>query len=344
MKAVYLTGLREVEIREAPEPELTGPDDVIVRVDVVGVCGSDMHYYRTGRIGCQVVEYPWIVGHECAGTVVQAGPEAHLAVGTRVAVDPLINCRTCDQCTSGRIHTCRDQAFLGCPGQAPGALAERIVMPAHACFPVPDELTILQAALVEPFSIAVWAQRLAGDPTGKRIGILGAGPIGLSVLTALKAAGDCTVYMTEKLDYRIELARKMGADWVGDAGSGDMVPQIASAEPLGLDWVFECAGEQETIDEGVEMLAPGGTLLIVGIPESDRVSFEMNHMRRKELVIQNVRRQNDCVQPAIDLVAVGKVDLDPMVSHEFAMADTQKAFDIVADYRDGAVKAMIHVP
>jgi L-iditol 2-dehydrogenase len=344
MKAAFLTGVRQVEIRDAPEAVLQKPTDVLLRVETVGVCGSDMHYYRSGRIGVQIVEYPWIIGHEFAGTVLEVGPEVqHLRVGQRVAVDPLIHCGRCDQCRLGNIHTCRDQAFLGCPGQAPGSLAERIVMPAASCFPIPESMTSIQATLVEPFSIALWTRHLGGAPEAAKVTILGSGPIGLCVLAASKAAGACTVYQTDLLDNRLRMARRLGADWTGNAGKADAAGGIAAAEPLGLDVVFECAGVQETLDQAVELVRPRGKVVVVGIPEGDRVSFDMNQMRRKELRIQNVRRQLHRVEPAIEMIARAQVNLDALVTHEFTFAETKAAFDLAADYRDNIVKAMIHV-
>ncbi len=344
MKAAFLTGIGQVEIREVPAPQLDRPDAVLLRVDVVGVCGSDMHYYRTGRIGDQVVRFPWRVGHEFAATVIEVGPEAgELNPGTRVAVDPLITCGQCDQCQAHRPHTCRRQKFMGCPGQMEGCLAELVAIPAACCYPIPDSMTCEQAALIEPFSISLHAQRLAAQGDGTRIAILGAGPMGLGVLGAVRAAWRCTTYVTDLLDERLGVARQLGADWTGNAARQDMVPAIAQCEPAGLDCVVECAGQQETLDQGVELLAPGGVLVIVGIPETGRISFDMDAIRRKELRIQNVRRQNNCVAQAIEMLAGGKVNLDPLVTHHFSMDQTKEAFDLVSDYRDGVVKAMIHL-
>jgi len=182
MKAAFLTGIRQLQILDTPEPKLTNPRDVLLHIDTVGVCGSDVHYYTTGRIGTQVVQFPERVGHECAGTVVEVGSEVTgLWVGQRVAVDPLVACGQCDQCRSGRRHTCRQQRFLGNPGEAPGALAEVLRMPAESCYAVPDCMTQVQAALVEPFSIGLYAQRLSLLRPGDKIAVLGSGPIGLCV-------------------------------------------------------------------------------------------------------------------------------------------------------------------
>ena len=257
MKAAFLTGIRQLEIREAPDPKITRPGDVLLRIETVGVCGSDVHYYRTGRIGPLVVKYPEITGHECAGTVVERGNAASkLRIGQRVTVDPLVTCGKCDQCRGGRPHTCRRQAFLGCPGQAPGALAEYLVMPAECCYPVPDSMTQVQAALIEPLAIGLYAQRMASAKAGAKIAILGSGPIGLCVLLTSRAAGACTTYVTDLIDERLEVARRCGANWTGNPRHAAIVAAIKELEPLGMDLIFECAGQQETLDQAVELLKP----------------------------------------------------------------------------------------
>jgi len=344
MKAAFLTGIRQLEIRETPSPEIKGPHGVLLRVGVVGVCGSDVHYYTTGRIGSLVVKYPEWTGHECGGTVVGMGEEVNrLEVGQRVAVDPLIPCGHCDQCLSGREHTCRNQNFLACPGQGPGSLAEYLVMPERSCYPIPNGMTMVQASVIEPLSIGLYAQRLAEMPPGAKIAILGSGPIGLCVLLASRAACDCTVYATDLLDERLAMARCCGANWTGNPKQTDVVRAIRELEPLGIDFVFECAGQQETFDQAVELLKPGGTVLMIGIPEVDRVSFSIHTLRRQEIRLQSVRRQNNCMAPAIELVSSGAINLDQLVTHHFSLAETKKAFDLVADYRDGVVKAIVHV-
>jgi L-iditol 2-dehydrogenase len=344
MKAAFLTGIRQLEIRETAQPEIGDPHSVLLRVGVVGVCGSDVHYYTTGRIGTLVAKYPEWTGHECAGTVVGVGDQVkRVTVGQRVAVDPLIPCGHCDQCLSGREHTCRYQNFLACPGQGPGALAEYLVMPERSCYAIPESMTMVQAAVIEPLSIGLYAQRLAQMPPGAKIAILGSGPIGLCVLLASRAAGDCTVYATDLLDERLEVARRCGATWTGNPRQTDVVRAILELEPLGVDFVFECAGQQETLDQAIELLKPGGTVLLIGIPEVDRVSFSIHSLRRQEIRLQNVRRQNQCMAAAIKPVSRGAINLDQLLTHHFSFAETKQAFDLVADYRDGVVKAVVHV-
>jgi L-iditol 2-dehydrogenase len=344
MKAAFLTGIRQVEVREAPEPQLAAARDVLVKIERVGVCGSDLHYYSTGRIGATRVDYPFVIGHECAGTVVESGGQAgELHVGQRVAIDPLVACGHCDQCCAGRRNTCRNQRFVGFPGQLSGALAEYLAVPAECCFTVPDSMTLTEAALVEPFSVALYAVRLAGLKSPARIGVLGSGPIGLCVLLAARVIANCAVYITDLVNERLSVASRCGASWTGNPSRHDVVRAIADQEPLGLDAVFECAGQQETLDQGVELLKPGGTLLLVGIPKVERINFNIDLLRRKELRVLNVRRQNECTGPAIAMIASGAVKVAPLVTHEFPLCETAKAFDLVAARRDGVVKAIIHV-
>ena len=344
MKAVYLTGLRQMELRQAPAPRLSGPRDVLLRVDTLGVCGSDIHYYTQGAIGSGPATFPQLLGHELAATVAETGAEVqNLRPGQRVAVDPLVACGECDQCRAGRKHTCRKQQFLGNPGQLPGALVEYLVMPAACCSPVPDSLNDDEAALVEPLSIGVYAAQLAQLKPGARVGIVGSGPIGLCTLLAVRAQAQAAVYATDLVDERLAVARACGAAWTGNPRREDVVAAVRCLEPLGMDAVFECAGEQEAIDQSLELLKPGGTLLIVGIPELDRISLNINLMRRNELRIINVRRQNECVERAIELIAGGRVDVRPLVTHHFRLEETARAFELVSARRDGVVKAIIRI-
>lgn len=344
MKAQVLTGIERMEPAEVETPAIANDTDVLIRVLKVGVCGSDVHYYVTGKIGSQVVEYPYRVGHECAGVVEEVGKAVtRVKVGDEVVVDPATACHECDQCKAGRENTCRKLTFLGCPGQAEGCLSEYIVMDESSCFATNGKITLEDGVLCEPFAIGVYAVQQAAVNKDSRIAILGAGPIGLSCLAAAKAQGISAIYVTEKISERIRIAKNAGAVWVGNPDDEDIVKAIYEREALGLDVVFECAGEQETLDEGIELLTPGGKLIVIGIPREDRVSYSADLSRRKEITVVNVRRQNDCTLKAIDLIASGKVDVSFMVTHRFEFSDAKKAFDMVAGYCDGVVKAIISI-
>jgi L-iditol 2-dehydrogenase len=333
-----------MKMAKVPEPTIKKDDEVLLKVEVVGVCGSDVHYYETGRIGSQIVEYPFVVGHECAATVKAVGRAVtRVKVGDSIVVEPAIACNNCDQCKQGRKNTCRNLRFLGCPGQAGGCLCEYIVMPGDCCFPINGKITFEQGVLCEPLAIGVYAVKQACLPENAAIAILGSGPIGLSCLVSARAENVNTCYVTEKIEERVEAARKNGATWVGNPNKEDIVKAILKLEPAGVDVVFECAGQQETIDEAVELLKPGGKLMLVGIPRLERISFMIDKIRRKEITIVNVRRQNDCTQTAINLIAGGKINVDFMITHRFKLEQAQRAFDMVAEYRDGVIKALIEL-
>lgn len=342
MKAMVLTGINQMEMIEIDEPKIVNATDVLLQLRTVGVCGSDVHYYETGRIGSQIVQYPYRVGHECAAIVKQVGSGVkRVKAGDRIAVEPAMWCGECDQCKAGRFHTCRKLRFLGCPGQAHGCLSEYLVMPESSCFPIPDSMSFEQAALSEPLAIGYYAVQQSVPMAGARIGILGSGPIGLSCLIPAKVRGAAKIYVTDKIDARVAMARQAGATWAGNPDKDDVVGEITLREPLLLDAVFECAGQQSTIDQAIEILKPGGKLMLIGIPRESTVSFSIDKARRKEICIQNVRRQNECVQKTLDLIASGKAPVDFMVTHRFPFAESKAAFDLVASYKDGVVKAMI---
>jgi L-iditol 2-dehydrogenase len=343
MKAAALTGLRHVEIRDVPDPPLKNDTDVLIRVGAVGLCGSDIHYYTEGKIGGQVVEYPFIVGHECAGTVEQVGPAVRLLKsGDRVAIDPAIVCGVCDQCLAGRPNTCRRLLYLGTPGQVSGALGEFIVMPERNCHPLPEGLTFEEGVLVEPLSIALHGLKMARDPVPKTIAVLGAGPIGLSVVLAARAGGIETIYATDRIDERVHIAGEKGAAWAGNPGREDIVAEIGRRSPEQVDAVYECCGDQSALDQAVDLLKPGGCLFIIGIPAEDRISFDIHTLRRKELSLHNVRRQKGCIEEAISLIHKRETDVRFMATHTFRMEDSQRAFELAAGYRDGVIRAIVH--
>jgi len=291
MKAAVLTGIRKIEIRDIPKPRLMKPTDVLLRVNAAGLCGSDIHYYAEGRIGDQVVRYPFTVGHECAGVIDEAGSIVQgLKPGSRVAVDPAVVCRTCDQCLAGRPNTCRRLLFLGTPGQLDGCLSEFIVIPAENCHPLAEGVSFEEGVLVEPLSVGIHSFRLLESFRPQKIAILGAGPIGLSVLLAARAYGVSKIYATDKIDARVKAARTAGAAWSGNPDREDIVAEIAGREPGLIDSVFECSGDPAALDQAIDLLRPGGKLMILGIPAADRVSFDVHKIRRKEIVIHNVRR------------------------------------------------------
>ncbi len=335
MRKIFLTGLRTLEMRDAPPPDAPGERDVLLQVTSVGLCGSDLHYYRTGRIGAQVVKFPFCIGHEFAGRVLAVGRAVtRLAVGDRVAVDPAIPCHDCDQCRANRSHTCRKLRFFGCPGQREGCLQDQIVMPEHTCMKVPASLTNDDAALLEPLSIGLYATRLAPPLAGRSIAILGAGPIGLSTLIAAREQHPASIVVSEPLPNRRAVAAWMDVPRV-------VAPDELNALALEFDVMFECSGQPEAVDQALHLLAPGGTLMLVGIPETNTVPFNMDLMRRKELTLKNVRRQNNCMEPALDLFLRDPRLPHAMLTHVLLPEQCADAFHKLDTYADNMIKAMV---
>jgi L-iditol 2-dehydrogenase len=342
MKAVVLTGIKQFELNQVPDPKIVHGSDVLIRIKTVGVCGSDIHYFTSGRIGSQIVQFPFIVGHEAAGMVEKTGSKVtKVKPGQRIAIDPALSCGCCDQCKSGREHTCRNLLFLGNPSQLAGCLSEYIVIPEKCCYPIKKDMTYEQATLSEPLAIAVYAVERSMVTAKASVAILGQGPIGLSVLHVLRTKKVGNVFVTDKIEERLMFSRKLRPRWMGNPDRMDIVKEITNVEPLQVDIVYECSGDSQAIAQGLQLLKPGGILILVGITEADEISFPIHELRRKEITIVNIRRQVHCTQRAIDLLDHGRVRMDSMVTHRFPMEETQEAFDLVTNYRDGVMKAMI---
>ena len=220
-------------------------------------------------------------------------------------------------------------------------MSEFIIMPEACCFPLPPGLDPGIASLAEPLSIAIYATKLAGTIEGKTIAILGTGPIGISILLSVLNVCESRVYATDLIDERLKMADYAGAYWTGNREKNDICAQILELEPNGVDIVFECCGKQEAMDDAIEILKPGGKIVIAGIPEFDNWIIPADVARRKEINFYNVRRQNDCLEQAVDLIAEGDIDPEFLITHNFSFPDAAQAFEIVADYRDGVMKALI---
>ncbi|MGA7162158.1 MAG: alcohol dehydrogenase catalytic domain-containing protein [Bacteroidota bacterium] len=326
------------------KPKLVDDFDVLVRIKTVGVCGSDIHYYTTGRIGSQVVRFPFIIGHEASGVVEETGKKVTRVVpGQKVAIDPAVSCGHCDQCKCGRENTCRTLRFMGAPGQLDGCLCEFIVINESSCYPLNQSLTFEQATISEPLAIGVYSVERSPRSPSSNVAVLGVGPIGMTVFYALRSKSIGNVYVTDKIEERLTFSKKLNPAWSGNPDRSNIIGEISKHEPLLLDIVYECSGDPAAISQAVELLKPGGTLVIVGITETDEISFPIHELRRKELTIINVRRQSHCTQKAIDMIAQQPVISDSMITHRFGIEETAEAFDLVAHRSDGVMKAMISI-
>jgi L-iditol 2-dehydrogenase len=216
-------------------------------------------------------------------------------------------------------------------------------MPQSSCFPIPQEMTYDEAALSEPLAIGMYAVKQSIPMFDATVGILGFGPIGMSVMLSALAKGASKVYVTDKIDDRVSMARSQQADWAGNPLKENIVAGILDWEPKGLDVVFECCGQQEAMDQAVELVKPGAKIMIAGIPETDRWTFSVDRLRHKEITIGNVRRQNHTLEETLEIIASGILDISTMVTHRFPLEHSREAFDLVAGYHDGVMKTMIDI-
>jgi len=343
MKAVRLYGPRDLRIDDVPAPE-PGAGEALIHVRALGVCGSDVHSYLDGRIGDDVAPVPFTLGHEFSGEVVAFGPDVSgLPAGTRVAVDPAIPCGVCETCLDGNSNCCPDVRFPASP-PVQGALCELYAHPAHLCVPLPEGLSLAEGAMLEPLGVGLHAITLARIKPGDSVAVLGAGPIGLLVLQLAVRSGARSVYVSEPIPQRWELAAKFGATAVCDPPVNNPAEWLLDqTEGRGADVVIEAAWGGEAVAQAIRMARPGGRVVLVGIPREHICAFPAGEARRKGLTIFMSRRMKAVYPRAMALVEAGFIDLKAVITHRFPLEAAAQAFDLVAALQDGVCKAMIEL-
>ncbi|NIA21280.1 MAG: alcohol dehydrogenase catalytic domain-containing protein [Anaerolineaceae bacterium] len=343
MKAAVLYEKRDMRVEQRPKPKPQG-SQVLIRVRAVGVCGSDVHYWTEMCIGDQVVKAPQPVGHEFAGQVAEVGPEVrHLKVGQRVCIEPALSCGRCRQCLEGRPNCCPNVIFYGTP-PVEGALQEFVLAEAEQCTALPEAMSYAEAAMLEPLQVGIHAFNLLPCVPGDWVVIVGAGSIGLACLAMVHAAGATRIIVTDKLDYRLELAKKLGATQTINVTKED--PQEAAnqlTDGLGADLVYEATNTVDGLPQALAVARIGGRVAAIGIPPVDAITIPASHPRRKQLTVQFIRRSAHTLRQALELVATGKVDVKPWITHRFPLDRVTEAFELVDSYADGVLKAVIEM-
>jgi L-iditol 2-dehydrogenase len=342
-KAVYMTGINKMEIREIEVP-VPKEKEVLVKLEYVGICGSDVHYLEHGKIGDFIVNGDFILGHECAGTIVAIGSGVKsLKVGDKVALEPGRTCGQCEFCKSGRYNLCPDVEFLATPPYH-GCLMNYIAYPENMAFKLPDNVSTKEGALVEPLAVGLHAAAQGNVKLGDKVVILGAGCIGLVTLLACKAFGATDVIVVDVIEKRLECAKKLGASYVINAKNENVLEKIAELTGgKGVDKVIETAGSEFTIKQTAYMVKRGGTIILVGLASKDIVEFDFMQIMTKEIEIKSVFRYRNLYPAAIGAIADGKIDVKGIITHEFDFEDTKKAFDFVIENKNDVVKAVIKI-
>lgn len=344
MQAAYLTAPRTFSINKAESPCLA-KGEARVRVRYAGVCGSDLHFYKDGRIGDAVLDEPFIMGHEFGGMIEDTnGIQSCPPKGTRVAVEPATPCGTCPFCRNNRPNICPNVRFTGFPPYQ-GAFAELISVPLENLYPLPDTIPDKTAPLLETLAVALHGLELVPDVKGKQCAVLGAGPVGLLTLMELKRRGAGAVFVIEPIAERRELAKQMGARYVFDPADTGSIKECSTRETgYGPELVFEAVGEPESFQMAFDLPRPGGMTCLFGIYPGDSFPIDFNQARRKELAVIFVRRSLPKNYPeAIRLVSEGELDVSPLLTHTFPLSQISDAFETALARRDGVVKVTIKI-
>lgn len=324
MLVARLHGVADVRVGEEPEPR-PGPDETLVRVSAVGICGSDLHWFTAGTIGDAALDRPLVLGHEIGG-VVEGGP----LDGRRVALDPNRACGVCATCLEGHRNMCPHVRFAG-HGHNDGGLRELMAWPTALLHPVPDALSDADVAVLEPLGVALHALDLGKPRVGWTVVVVGAGPIGLCAVQLARLAGAARVVAVEPLAHRRAAATALGADVVLDPADPDLLARLADATGgRGADLALEIAGTDDAVRIACEAVRPGATVVLAGIPDEDHTTFPASTARRKGLTLRLSRRMGDVYPRVTALVAAGRVDLRAVVTHTFGLDRAQEAFTVAA--------------
>ncbi len=343
MNVVHLHGQRDMRIEQEQRP-VPGPGEVLLRIRAVGICGSDLHYYKEGGIGDAVVNEPLTIGHEFAGEIAELGPGVTgLTVGQAVALDPAMPCHHCEFCIEGNSNLCPNVRFAGSPG-VQGAMREYMVHPAANCFPLMPGMSFADGAVLEPLGIGIHAVDLGKQRVGATVAVLGSGPIGLMTMQVARAAGASSIFATDILDYRLDAARKCGATHTYNPQREDVVEAIMQAtQGRGVDVVYECSGAQDTPEQAMYLAKPGGTVVLVGIPSEDTTTFTASVARRKGLTIKMSRRMREVYPRSLAMANAGLVDLRVVVSHHVPLSQVGEAMEMLEHYEDGVLKVIVDI-
>lgn len=343
MRVAIMEGIGKMGFTQRPIPT-PKEDEVLVKLEYVGICGSDMHYYETGAIGDFVVEPPFVLGHEPGGTVVEVGSKVtHLKVGDRVALEPGKTCGHCRYCREGKYNLCPDVVFFATP-PVDGVFQKYVAHEADLCFKLPDNVSTLEGALIEPLAVGFHAAIQGDAHLGQKAVVMGAGCIGLVSLMALKARGVQEVYVVDVMDKRLDKALELGATAVINGKKEDVVVRLNELTGgMGTDLAIDTAGSEFTVRQAIMAAAKGSTIVLVGYSRTGEMNMPTDFILNKELTLKSVFRYRHIYPIAIEAVASGKVNLKGIVSNIFPLSDIQNAMDESIRNKADIVKSVIKI-
>ena len=336
-RVAKLTQIRKIEIFEEEIPKLQ-KGQIFVAMKSVGICGSDMHYFKEGGLGSFKNPLPMYMGHEPSGIIVDSNGSEKFKEGDRVAVEPGMPCVTSYWSMKGKHNLCEKGTFMGANAQ--GAFADYVIVEELQLVKIPDNMSYNLASLLEPLGVCLHTANLIEPKFTESATIFGAGPIGLCMYSILEKAGVKDIFMVDKLPYRVKFAKEFGAS-ESFLLADDYNKKIKElTHGMGTTMAIDTGGTAESIDGCINVSSVNGKVALIGIPEADFVNYNPHRMRTKELTIKNVRRSNQTLDDCVKHYT-GDNNIEKIISHEFNFEDIQKAFDLVADYGDQVLKCII---
>ena len=341
MKACAMVAARKMEWLEVdiPKPE---KGEVLIKLEYVGICGSDLHFYRDGRLGNWIPDGPLVLGHEPGGVVVELGEGVDtLKVGDRVAIEPQVPCGECEDCRQGRYNLCKHVRFMAIPKEKPGVFSDYCTHAASMCYKLPDNVTTLEGGMVEPLCVGLHATELCNARVGETAIVLGSGCIGLCTLLSLRARGVANIYVSDMQQKRLDKALELGATRVFNAAT-ESVEEFAKTLPGGgADMVFECAGSKATTYLATKLIKRAGRIVLVGMCSEADLTLDIATVSAREGVIYTVYRYRNLYRKAIDAIASGSIPIAKIVSHTFDFKDTIEACEYCLTRQDDVIKGAI---
>lgn len=344
-KGAFMHGLDNMIIKDIPIPH-AGPGNVVVSLEYIGICGSDVHYYHNGSTGSFKVDLSqdFMLGHECAGTVIEVGEGVKkLKVGDRVALEPGVPDGTCDFCKRGLYNLCKDVVFLATP-PVQGCNMEYIEFPEDYCFVLPDNVSTKEGALIEPLAVGLHAANFGDVQVGDTVAIFGCGCIGLTTAMSARARGAGRIIMCDIVDVKVEKALNLIADDAFNSLKKDPVEEILRlTDGKGADCVFECAGVPETIQNCIYVVASAGTVVFEGMPVDSDITLDFANIMSREITMRSIFRYRNLFPKALSAVANGSIKVGEIVTHEFPFSEIDAAYQEALTNKTDLVKAVIKV-
>lgn len=341
MKVAVMTGPKKMEWeeRDIPQPQ---KGELQIKLEYVGVCGSDLHFYSEGRLANWVPDGPLVLGHEPGGVVTAIGEGVDgFKIGDKVALEPGVPCGHCEDCLNGHYNLCKSVKFMAIPKEKDGVFSEYCTHAANMAFPLPENVSTLEGALIEPLAVGMHACELSNAKLGQNAVILGSGCIGLVTLMALKARGVSEVYVSDILDKRLAKAKELGATRVFNSKTEDLEAFIKTLPGGGVDQVYECAGNRITTLQSCRLIKRAGKVTLVGVSPEPVLEMDLATLNAMEGTVYSVYRYRNLYPSAISAVSNGLIPLKEIVSHTYDFKDVIEGVDYNVNHKEDVIKAVI---